>query len=634
MPGADINIRIGADISQLRTELAAGTASVKNFTTQAGQIGPGMITAQKEVTALGTAARGSVEHLSKTSKAIEHLTNADDIAAHSIRGFGRELLHIGPALAFEGLAIGVSLLAAFVSELVSAADSTKNLSEQQRIYASLEEEANKSAGEEYASLVTLRGAIESTSVPMATRLQAIKDLKKEFPGLFDGLTNEQLLTGNVANAYDLAAAAILRKARASAAAKGIEEVAAKKFAILQKEEDDRLKSIQDAANAKPVSRKFTSYDTKDLTQDLSSSAQEEADLITKKYNIRKKGYDDELAQLEHQEKFLLQFAVEGADQTIKIEKKKGEGVKKALTESFNANFDKLKRHQEEKIRLLDDDVNNEKFTYSERLDAFRKWMAENQVLLNLEEAHDIAEARKKKDAAQHIKDIQDKSYIESSKLISAGDKKVEKLRNDHLKVVSEQDKQEIEYEDMANKALAKLKEEQIKGMAKFDADDLKRLQEHAKAVSDAVNSFSGSVAGAVMSGTSVIKAAMSSILGLFGDFLIKKGRILILKGIAANLVIPGSGVKDIIGGGLEIAAGSFAKAIKFATGTRSFGGTAIVGERGPELVTLPRGSGVTPNAQLNAMGNGGSNIVAEYTIRGTDLHTVLKRTNSMISLNG
>lgn len=45
----------------------------------------------------------------------------------------------------------------------------------------------------------------------------------------------------------------------------------------------------------------------------------------------------------------------------------------------------------------------------------------------------------------------------------------------------------------------------------------------------------------------------------------------------------------------------------FADGTNySRGGLAMVGERGPELVSLPRGSHVTPNHKLPAVNNGGS----------------------------
>ena len=64
----------------------------------------------------------------------------------------------------------------------------------------------------------------------------------------------------------------------------------------------------------------------------------------------------------------------------------------------------------------------------------------------------------------------------------------------------------------------------------------------------------------------------------------------------------------------------------FANGT-SFapGGMAVVGERGPELVNLPRGSQVTPNHRLgNASGNGVT-IEAMTIINNTptDQHAML-----------
>ena len=47
----------------------------------------------------------------------------------------------------------------------------------------------------------------------------------------------------------------------------------------------------------------------------------------------------------------------------------------------------------------------------------------------------------------------------------------------------------------------------------------------------------------------------------------------------------------------------------FATGVQNFGGgLAVVGERGPELVNLPRGSDVIPNGQMSSAGGGQTTI--------------------------
>ncbi len=73
--------------------------------------------------------------------------------------------------------------------------------------------------------------------------------------------------------------------------------------------------------------------------------------------------------------------------------------------------------------------------------------------------------------------------------------------------------------------------------------------------------------------------------------------------------------------------GAFASIPAFATGTTNFsGGTALVGELGPELVNLPRGSDVIPNKDLN-FGGGGANLPStiELTLKQGVVGAILKR---------
>ena len=73
-----------------------------------------------------------------------------------------------------------------------------------------------------------------------------------------------------------------------------------------------------------------------------------------------------------------------------------------------------------------------------------------------------------------------------------------------------------------------------------------------------------------------------------------------------------------------IAATPFARGTSYAPG-----GVALVGEQGPELINLPRGSQVFPTPQthqmLNNIGQGGVNVTGEFRIQGTDLVVVLER---------
>ena len=74
-------------------------------------------------------------------------------------------------------------------------------------------------------------------------------------------------------------------------------------------------------------------------------------------------------------------------------------------------------------------------------------------------------------------------------------------------------------------------------------------------------------------------------------------------------------------------AAPFAKLFGFAEGTRSApGGLALVGEKGPELVNLPRGSQVIPNDVLKNSGSIGGSIVYSPAIdaRGASVEAVAR----------
>jgi len=68
-----------------------------------------------------------------------------------------------------------------------------------------------------------------------------------------------------------------------------------------------------------------------------------------------------------------------------------------------------------------------------------------------------------------------------------------------------------------------------------------------------------------------------------------------------------------------------------AKGGTAPGGITLVGEFGPELVNLPKGSQVTPNSKtmsmLNQMNSGASNINlnGEFRIAGSDLLLTVRR---------
>jgi hypothetical protein len=80
--------------------------------------------------------------------------------------------------------------------------------------ASIEGQGNSQR--EIQSFNLLRAQAENANIPLATRLEAVRDLKKEYPEYLNGLSNEQILTGKVGGAYDELTKSITATAKARA----------------------------------------------------------------------------------------------------------------------------------------------------------------------------------------------------------------------------------------------------------------------------------------------------------------------------------------------------------------------------------------------------------------------------------
>ena len=139
---------------------------------------------------------------------------------------------------------------------------------------------------------------------------------------------------------------------------------------------------------------------------------------------------------------------------------------------------------------------------------------------------------------------------------------------------------------------------------------------------------------AASSGASSLGTLASAAVGAAAKIV----RAWIQQGVAAAVAKALSGLPfpfNIAAGAAAgaLAAGAFNKvlnAIKvpgFAAGTNfAPGGAAIVGERGPELVNLPRGSQVVPNHRLGGFAGGNNvNVNGTFLIKGPDLVVVLEK---------
>lgn len=151
----------------------------------------------------------------------------------------------GPQGILLAVSLVTSLLVAFGDKLFSAkneaeglADATKKMAESLDKFVESQTDANRAllqgaqnAQKEVIQLNQLRQAAEDTNRSTNERLKAIKELRRLFPDYFKDLSDEQILTGNLASVYNELTTSIINRARATAATNILVKNAEKELAI-------------------------------------------------------------------------------------------------------------------------------------------------------------------------------------------------------------------------------------------------------------------------------------------------------------------------------------------------------------------------------------------------------------------
>ena len=130
-------------------------------------------------------------------------------------------------------------IANWVSSLFKA---KKELSETQQLQESLNTSRRKggeAASEESAKLRILYTASQDTSKSMRERNKAVDELQKMYPDYFGKLSNEAILAGNAASAYDELTKAIIRKGQAQAAEDIVADYSKRNFQLQRSINADR-----------------------------------------------------------------------------------------------------------------------------------------------------------------------------------------------------------------------------------------------------------------------------------------------------------------------------------------------------------------------------------------------------------
>lgn len=165
--------------------------------------------------------------------------------------------------------------------------------------------------------------------------------------------------------------------------------------------------------------------------------------------------------------------------------------------------------------------------------------------------------------------------------------------------------------------------EQLKAIEAQAAADTAQIQTNSIKLTDAARDGLMDIGTAALHGFGSMKDAAAGALEQIAQMILQ---MYVLKPLVESLLGPSGG-----GGGGFL--GSLISSIPgFANGTNSApGGLAMVGERGPELVKLPRGSQVIPNAQIGrSVGGGSSRVDFNIHVTGTTDAEIMEQVRTAV----
>lgn len=243
----ELEVRLSADISKLKSELAKANKAVSDFgTTAERQTGKSSAAFNKT----GQGLRNVTPTLLEFNRVIQDAPFGILGVANNItqltQNFGFLQAQAGGTLpALKALAAGflgpagilfvvsaaTSLLVTYGDRLFKSTDEATKLAEaNKKIAESLEKyreslsgvqrarvEGLRGGADEIVQLRLLREQIENTSNSTDIRRDGIAKLRKEFPAYFKDVSDEKILNGQAASSYDILTNSIIKRAKATAA---------------------------------------------------------------------------------------------------------------------------------------------------------------------------------------------------------------------------------------------------------------------------------------------------------------------------------------------------------------------------------------------------------------------------------
>lgn len=442
------------------------------------------------------------------------------------------------------------------------------------------------AQKELAVLKSLEIQATNTSVSTEKRLNAVEKLQKLYPDYFGNLTKEQILNGNVGDAYLKVAESLLVKAKAQAATNQLAENGIELLRIESKLEDARAKRLLETADAQ---------------------AQIDA-LIEKR---QKEGF---LTQGDLQRYDTLIKSINNSNESLKEEKTLKEEIAKINKENDLLTADLTKQIQAGATFTNDsaDAKDREKKALDAYSQKFDEYLANKEIEENLENR--LLTTR------ENLAKISERNFKATKDTVTS-------LENiGKVKIDLPEFAPVIEIPEIDDSKLTAF----VLRLQEFNAQVSQVLEGGAQ---QTIGDFAFAIGDALASGGNVLKAAGAALLGGLAGILNQLGQLAIATGLTIT--------------GIKKALQTLNPAVAIGAGVALIALAGFVSSKAKSLGSTSPGGGGGGSASVGGAGVGGGSsfvggaqgglfqqnrdVSGEFVVRGQDLVYVLGQANNRIN---
>jgi hypothetical protein len=593
---------------------------------------------------------GVGNNIQQLSQSFSSLGNAGDSTRSKIKLAFQQIVSSGNLLVLAVSAI-TTIWTLYEKGAFKSADATKSLRERLDEYRETLQGVTKanlegqiSAQKEISNFKLLTVQAQNTNISLEKRLQAVEELKKQYPQYLKSLTDEQILTGKVGESYKNLTNDILALAKAKALSAELDKKAGDVLTLRLQEEQraneilQLREKLQDAINNKVdagarVAGQFTA---------------ENDDALIIQMNIDKL-IKEQLKSAEQRNKIIKeQLFIESQ---IVNESSKGANFVKQSGKGIDENKEKLKKYsegwdeynlQQESARALTDKLTFSSKEYEKQI---LKVLSTNKEPIipvvtgdNAWDQYTFSVYQLQKASFEANKEI-----VKTSQNALEFGERIKGLENKEVKI-------KTTFEGVGDEAVAPSPFQNFVDLIALQIDKLPSLEEKvadfAFAISDildqniyeAFNDLGTSLGEALATGGNVLSAVGKSLLGSVGKLLGDFGKQLIafgVAGLAYSKLIKSLFTDPLTAApkaGLAIAAGVALVAISGAIGATMKGNASGGGGGGGGAGggSAAQGSTFTGGAQGGLFAQN-KELNGELVVRGQDLVYVFAQANNKIN---